>query len=84
MRLLDYFRSSKRNSATKAKERLQVIIAHGRMERNGPDYFPKLKQELLEVIRKYTKANSDDINVSLERDGNYEILELNVTIPTPK
>jgi len=81
MRLLDYFRSSKRSSASKAKERLQVIIAHGRIDRDSPDYFPRLKQELLDVIQKYTKADMDSIKVSMEREGNYEILELNVTIP---
>ena len=81
MRLLDYFRSSKRNSANKAKERLQVIIAHGRLDRHSPDYFPRLKKELLEVIQKYTKADMDSIKVSMEKEGNYEILELNVTIP---
>ncbi len=81
MRLIDYFRSSKRNSAVQAKERLQVIIAHGRSERNGPDYFPRMKQDLLAVIKKYTHAETDDIKVTLEKEGNYEILELNVTIP---
>jgi cell division topological specificity factor len=83
MSLLDLFRSStKRKSAIKAKERLQVIIAHGRSERNGPEYFPRMKQELLEVIKKYTKADNEDIKVTLEKDGNYEILEMNVTIPS--
>lgn len=84
MRLLDYFRTSKRDSASKAKERLQVIIAHGRSGRNSPDYFPQLKIELLAVIKKYTHADMDDIKVSLEREGNYEILELNVTLPSSK
>jgi len=83
MRLIDYFRTSKKTSAVEAKERLQVIIAHGRMSRGrgGPDYFPRMKQELLAVIMKYTHAETDDIKVSLEQEGGYEILELNVTIP---
>ena len=81
MRLLDYFRSTKKNSAAQAKERLQVIIAHGRSERDGPDYFPKMKQDLLAVIKKYTQVDTEDIKVTLEKEGNYEILELNVTIP---
>lgn len=81
MKLLDYFRSTKRSSARKAKERLQVIIAHGRSDRDSPEYFPRLKQELLDVIRKYTKADADAITVTMEREGNYEILEMNVTIP---
>ncbi len=82
MRLLDYFRSPRRGSAQKAKDRLQVIIAHGRANRNSPEYFPKLREELLEVIKKYTKASNEDIKMTLEREGSYEILELNVTIPT--
>lgn len=82
MNLLDLFRSGKRKkSASLAKERLQVIIAHSRMERNAPDYFPRLKQELMEVIRKYVKVNADDVQVSMDQDENYEILELNITIP---
>ncbi len=82
MKFLDYFRSTgKQNSAARAKERLQVIIAHGRMERSGPDYFPRLRQELLEVIKKYTKVSDEDVTVTIEKEGNYEILEMNVTIP---
>lgn len=81
MSLMDYFRSDKKSSAAEAKERLQVIIAHGRSERSCPEYFPRMKQELLEVIKKYTKAEMEDINVKLEQDGDYEILELNVTMP---
>ena len=81
MSLLDIFRTSKRKSATVAKDRLQVIIAHSRMERNAPDYFPRLKQDLLDVIKRYVKVESNDVQVSLDRDENYEILELNITIP---
>src|SRR5690606_37028374 len=53
MRLFERFRSARQKSAAHAKERLQVIIAHSRAERDAPDYLPKLKQELMEVIRKY-------------------------------
>jgi len=54
MSLLDYFRSSKKSStAATAKERLQIIVAHQRGERGAPDYFPQMKQEIIEVIRKY-------------------------------
>lgn len=83
MRLFDYFRSSKRNNtASEAKERLQVIIAHGRIERDGPEYLPRLKQEILEVIKKYAEVDQEDVKVNMDRDGDYEILELNITIPS--
>ena len=52
MSLLDYFRSNKKqNTAQLAKERLQIILAHERSSRGGPDYLPQLKQHLLNVIR---------------------------------
>jgi cell division topological specificity factor len=53
MILLDYFRSSKPNSASLAKERLQILVAHERTMRNQPSYLPALQEEIMEVIRKY-------------------------------
>ncbi len=57
MGLLDLFRSKQKNTANLAKQRLQIIIAQGRVERGGPDYLPMLKRELLEVIRKYVHVD---------------------------
>ena len=81
MSLLDYFRSSKPNTASLAKERLQILVAHERSSRNQPSYLPKLQQELLEVIRKYVNVEQDAITVNFEQDGNQETLELNIVLP---
>jgi cell division topological specificity factor len=81
MSLLDYFRSSKPNTASLAKERLQILVAHERSSRNQPSYLPKLQQELLEVIRKYVNVGQDAITVNFEQDGNQETLELNIVLP---
>ena len=81
MRLLDYFRSSKTNTASLAKERLQILVAHERSSRHQPSYLPKLQQELLEVIRKYVNVQQDAITVNFEQDGNQETLELNIILP---
>jgi cell division topological specificity factor len=81
MSLLDYFRSSKPNTASLAKERLQILVAHERSSRNKPSYLPKLQQELLEVIRKYVNVEQDAITVNFEQDGNQETLELNIVLP---
>uniref|UniRef100_UPI004048DB2C cell division topological specificity factor MinE n=1 Tax=Rheinheimera sp. TaxID=1869214 RepID=UPI004048DB2C len=85
MSLLDYFRSSKKNTANTAKERLQIIVAHERRKRNSPDYLPQLERDILEVIRKYVDISPEDIAVSLEqRDDQLSVLELNVTFPDDK
>jgi cell division topological specificity factor len=84
MRWLDYFRSSNKNTAQLAKERLQIVIAHERSSRSSPDYLPKLKQEILAVIRKYVPVIEDDVKVQVEREGDCEVLELNVTLPEPE
>jgi cell division topological specificity factor len=52
-----------------------------RIERHKDSYLPQLKEDLLDVIRKYVEVDQDSINVQLEMDGNQEILELNVVLP---
>jgi cell division topological specificity factor len=44
MSLLDYFRISKVGSASVAKERLQILVAHERSSRNQPSYLPQLQK----------------------------------------
>ena len=81
MGILSYFFGSKPNSAQTAKERLQIILAHERAGRGAPDYLPALKEELLAVISKYVQINKEDIKVSLEKQDQYEVLELNIVLP---
>ena len=81
MSLLDYFRSTKTSSASIAKERLQILVAHERASRNQPSYLPKLQQELLAVIQKYVNVGEDAISVNFEQDDEQEVLELNIILP---
>ena len=81
MSLLDYFKTSRPSSASLAKERLQILVAHERVSHNQPSYLPQLQKELLEVIQKYVKVNKDDISVSFEQDDHQETLELNIVLP---
>lgn len=81
MSLLDYFRTSRPSSASVAKERLQILVAHERVSRNQPSYLPQLQKELLQVIRKYVNVDQDSISFSFEQDGNQETLELNIVLP---
>jgi cell division topological specificity factor len=79
-KIIDYFQRPQK-TAQFAKERLQIIIAHERGEREMPDYIVMLQKDLLDVITKYVKVNKDDVKVELERKDGCSILELNVTLP---
>ncbi|HZX31691.1 MAG TPA: cell division topological specificity factor MinE [Rhodocyclaceae bacterium] len=82
MSWLERLFGNKPKSAQVAKERLQVIIARERSDQSGPaDFLPALQQELVAVISKYVRVNQDDIKVSLEKQGNYEVLEVNIVLP---
>lgn len=81
MSLLDYFRTTKPSSASIAKERLQILVAHERSSRTQPSYLPQLQKELLEVIRKYVNVEQDAISVNFEQDDDQEVLELNIVLP---
>lgn len=82
MSLLARLFGEKKKTAEIAKNRLSLLIAH---ERNGgpaqPDFMPALQRELIEVISKYVSVNPDDIKVQLEKQDNYEVLEVNIVLP---
>ncbi|VVC75269.1 Cell division topological specificity factor [Aquicella siphonis] len=80
-KILNYFRRPE-ETAKCAKERLQIIIAHERGERDKPDYLPSLQQDLLDVISKYVSIKKDDVKIELERQEGCSILELNVVLPS--
>ena len=81
--ILDYLRGPEKKTAVIAKERLQIILAHERAGRgaNAPDYLPALQEELLQVIAKYIHIERDMMRMQLERHGDFEVLELNITLP---
>ncbi len=81
MSLFSYFKSDDKNSASVAKERLQILVAHERNQRNAPDYLPALQKELMAVVAKYADIEADDIHVSLDNQDNLSVLELNITLP---
>ena len=88
MSLLDYFRTKVKSaagapaSANLAKERLQIIVAHERTNRNQPDYLPDLQRDIMEVISRYISINKDQVNVNFDRSNqDCSILELNISLP---
>jgi len=85
MALLDYFLRKKEKqvtTASKAKERLQIIVAHERNSRNKqPDYLPQLTEDILAVLRKYIKVSDESFSINLDnKDGDLNVLELNIEL----
>ena len=83
MSLLSFLLGEKKKTASVAKERLQIILAHERSGRGAsrPDYLPALQRELVAVISKYVSVNPEDIKVHLERQDNLEVLEVKIELP---
>ena len=79
MSLLNFFRK-RTESASIAKERLQIVLAHERAGRNAPDFLPLLQKEILAVVAKYLDVSDEMIKIQLERVGETSVLEINVEL----
>jgi len=82
--IFDYFRAKRApTSASLAKERLQIIVAHERNKRSlqQPDYLPQMREEIIAVIRKYIPIDSSQVSVNVDNSENCSVLELNITLP---
>lgn len=84
MGVLDIFRR-RSASAKVAKERLQIIVAHqrnGRRSRQNeePLFMEEMKREILEVVRKYVAVAPENVEASIGKDGNTDVLALNINL----
>ena len=77
-----FFRRKDTSSASVAKERLTLVLAHERGRKGGnSNFLPDLKREIIAVVAKYVKINEDQINVRLDDEDDTSILEINIELP---
>ncbi|MEO7242051.1 MAG: cell division topological specificity factor MinE [Variovorax sp.] len=83
MSFFSFFLGEKKKTASVAKDRLQIILAHERSGRGGsrPDYLPDLQRELVAVISRYVSIKPEDIKVILQKQDNLEVLEVKIELP---
>ncbi|MCU0838877.1 MAG: cell division topological specificity factor MinE [Rhodospirillales bacterium] len=81
MSIFDFFRPRGQPSATAAKERLQILLAHERSTAAAPDYLPKLQREIIDLVTKYVQVADDKISVHYANAGSVSTLEVNVELP---
>jgi cell division topological specificity factor len=69
------------DTAATAKERLQILLAHERIDRSNSELLPLLQREILEVIKRHMQVNSDTVDIKLERGDEMSSLEINIELP---
>ena len=87
MSWLDYFRAARKDepppSASAAKERLQIVLAHERIGRTREDFLPKLQQELVAVVARYVAIDPGKVKLDLDRGGDMSTLAIEIELPPP-
>ncbi len=66
-------------SATTARERLQLVLAHDRSDLN-PELLERMRREILEVVQKYVEIDIESGDVSLATDDRVTALVANLPI----
>ena len=66
-------------SATTAKERLQLVLAHDRSDLN-PELLEQMRREILEVVSRYVEIDLSEGDVSLETEDRVTALVANLPI----
>jgi len=81
--IFSYLKNNTKNISTAniAKERLKIIFSHEKSKKNNSDFLIKMQKEIMQVIFKYTKVQSDQIKIDFGKKGDCSILELNIIVP---
>ncbi|WP_320665040.1 cell division topological specificity factor MinE [Prochlorococcus sp. MIT 1223] len=66
-------------SASTARERLQLVLAHDRSDLSS-DLLDKMRKEILEVVAKYVEIDMNEGAVSLETEDRMTALVANLPI----
>lgn len=77
MSLFSSLFGKKETSASVARDRLKLVLAHERAS-NALPYMEEMKAEIMEVIRKYTQVK--DIHISSQNNQNIDVLEMEIIL----
>jgi cell division topological specificity factor len=67
------------SSASTAKQRLQLVLAHDRSDLN-PELLAQMRREILEVVARYVEIDIEGGDVSLETEDRMTALVANLPI----
>lgn len=71
------------SSADIAKERLRLVLVHDRTN-VSPQFLESLKEELIAVISRYMEIDTENMDVTLQREQNQAALVANIPVRSMK
>jgi cell division topological specificity factor len=77
--LLDRILGRQPASATTARERLQLVLAHDRSDLS-PEQLDQMRHEIFEVVAKYVDIDLEEGDVTLETEDRVTALVANLPI----
>lgn len=77
MSLFDTFFGRKKSTASVAKDRLTLMLSHERASCKLP-YLDDLRNDLIAVIKKYTKV--EDVKITSHANQNIDLLEVEIIL----
>lgn len=68
-------------NADMAKQRLHLLLISDRADLETPDFLPQLRQEILEVLKKYIPiVENEDVDITYDSNEGTHILEMSVSL----
>ena len=81
MNVFDFFKR-RGTTAPVARERLQVLLAYERKNRDDkPDLVAVLREEIMAVIAKHVQIDQDHVKIAMERGATMSTLEIDIQFP---
>ena len=77
MSLFKRMLGKKETTASTARDRLSIMLAHERAENSFP-FLEDMKNDIIEVIKKYTSV--ENVSIKTEQNQNIDILEVEITL----
>ena len=80
--LSDLIFNNKKQQKSKdsAKSRLQLVLIHDRESREGPDFLPQLKLDIIAAIKKYIPISDEQVMVNVSQKDDTSMMEVSVSL----
>ncbi|MGW8226349.1 MAG: cell division topological specificity factor MinE [Anaerolineales bacterium] len=76
---IDRILGKDKRSAKQAKDRLQLVLIHDRIDMN-PGTMETLKDELIEVISRHVEIDPNSVNIKMTQDGRQQRLIADIAL----